>query len=173
MAVLTGWPRPAEITHSGQPHHTRDNRANWAHKPLKPKAGKCWQTIHTWFDKVARDIIANHKTQQFKAIASCGFFLTKLTIRHSRNEKGNVGRNASRSCFWNCYWRHACVAVGQFFSLSLLTVPEVFAKVNWAPVFIPFLKWRNYKRTDQSPFHHSHHTPSYLICSTRWFQMFE
>lgn len=75
MAVLTEWPRPAEITRSDQqPHHTKDNPANWANKPLKPKAGKCWQTIHEWFDKVARDIIANHKTQQFKTIASCRFF---------------------------------------------------------------------------------------------------
>ena len=42
-------------------------------------------------------------------------------------------------CLWDHYWEHA----GQLlyiFSLSLVTVPEVFAKVNSAS--FSFLKWQ-------------------------------
>ena len=45
-----------------------------------------------------------------------------------KNEEGNYSRNESRSWFWDRYWWHAGQLLAKF-SLSLVTVPEVFAKV--------------------------------------------
>lgn len=86
--AMNEWPRPAEISRSGQPHHIKDNPANWANKPLKPKARKCSQTSHEWFDKVARDITANHKTQQFKTIVSWGLFWPSSLFVTLETKKG-------------------------------------------------------------------------------------
>ena len=55
-----------------------------------------------------------------------------VSIRHSRNDKG---AGVSRNCFWDGYW-DAPVSCWPIFSMSLVTVQEVFAKVN------SFLKWR-------------------------------
>ena len=41
-------------------------------------------------------------------------------------------RNLTRDCFWDCYWPSRRSAIGQSFSLSLVTIPELFAKVNSA-----------------------------------------
>ena len=38
--------------------------------------------------------------------------------------------NASRNCFWDRCWGSAVQLLANFFSLCLVTVPEVFAKVN-------------------------------------------
>ena len=48
--------------------------------------------------------------------------------------------NASRKCFWDCYWGRASQLLANFF-LSLVTVPEVFAKVKLAkfPSFLPII----------------------------------
>ena len=45
-----------------------------------------------------------------------------------KNEEGNWRRNASRNWFWDRYWWHARQLLAKS-SLSLVTVPEVFAKV--------------------------------------------
>ena len=43
--------------------------------------------------------------------------------------KGDWSRNASRNCFWDCY--QGCpVSYWLIVSLSFITVPEVFVKVN-------------------------------------------
>ena len=44
--------------------------------------------------------------------------------------EGNWNRNASPNCFWNSYLGRAGQQLAKFFSTSLVTVPEVFAKVN-------------------------------------------
>ena len=44
----------------------------------------------------------------------------------------NWSRNASRSCFWDRYWGHAGQLLDRYFFSSLVTAPEVFAKVNSA-----------------------------------------
>ena len=41
-----------------------------------------------------------------------------------KKRQGNWGRNASRNCFWDCYWGRA----GQL--LALVKFPEVSAEVN-------------------------------------------
>ena len=43
---------------------------------------------------------------------------------------GNWNQNALRNSFWDCYWGRAGQLLANFFPLSLVTVPEVFAKVN-------------------------------------------
>ena len=56
-------------------------------------------------------------------------------IRHFKNKKGAGAQNASRSCFWNRNWEQRRPAIGQFVFLSLVTVPEVFEKIN-SPQFL-------------------------------------
>ena len=43
---------------------------------------------------------------------------------------GNWSRSASRNCFWDRYWWRASQLLVNFFGLSPVTVPEVFAEVN-------------------------------------------
>ena len=42
----------------------------------------------------------------------------------------NLRRNTFRNCFWDCYWERAGQPLANFFSVSLVTAPEVVAKVN-------------------------------------------
>ena len=56
------------------------------------------------------------------------------TARHSPRQKqeGNWSRTVSRSCFWDSLMGTRLSAIGQCFSLSLITAPEIFAKVKFA-----------------------------------------
>ena len=59
------------------------------------------------------------------------------TARHSPRQKqeGHWSRTVSRkarSCFWDSIMGTRRSAIGQYFSLSLVTTPEVFAKVKFA-----------------------------------------
>ena len=48
------------------------------------------------------------------------------TIGYLRNEKGNASRNS----LWVRYWGRGSQLLANFYSLSLVTVPDAFAKVN-------------------------------------------
>ena len=55
-------------------------------------------------------------------------------VRHfmiSRSRERNWNRNPSRNCFWDWHWGRADQLLANF-SLSPITVPGVFAKVNSA-----------------------------------------
>ena len=52
----------------------------------------------------------------------------QFAIHHFRNETWpDWHRNASRNCFWDSCWGRARQLLANFFPLSLLTVPDVFA----------------------------------------------
>ena len=52
----------------------------------------------------------------------------------------------SRKCLWDCYWESRRSAVGQSYFLSLVTVPEVFAEVNTAALFLQWRTWHARRR---------------------------
>ena len=59
------------------------------------------------------------------------FGIRKWPIRHFINEKGTgADRNATRNCFWDCFWERAGQPLANFFFPSLVTVPEVFSKID-------------------------------------------
>ena len=49
-----------------------------------------------------------------------------------QKREGNWSGSASRSCFWDRYWRRAGQLLANCFSPVSVTVPEVFAKANSA-----------------------------------------
>ena len=53
-------------------------------------------------------------------------------IRHVRNEERELEPKCVAQLFLGLFWRMRWSAIGQFFPLSLVTIPEVSAKVNSA-----------------------------------------
>ena len=51
-------------------------------------------------------------------------------MRHFVSNQGTGAEILLRDCFWDCYLGGASQLLANFFSLSPVTAPEVFAKVN-------------------------------------------
>ena len=69
--------------------------------------------------------------------------LSVLTVSHfdlfaTLEARKNWSRSASRNCFWDCYWARVDQLLAWLLVLSLVTVPEVLAKVNSAQFLLVF-----------------------------------
>ena len=73
-----------------------------------------------------------------------------IKFLRNENSKKALGRVSFRKEFWDPHWERAGQLLANLFSLSQVTIPEVFAKFNLVH-FFPFLSGKSHHKERELP----------------------